>query len=175
MTVLSTQLKQIRLSGVVKESIVDGPGIRYVIFTQGCPHHCKGCHNPETWNEKSGKLKEIAEIYQEIKANPLVTGVTLSGGEPMIKAKELYSLIKKLKEENYHIMIYTGYLFEYLIENGNEENYFLELLKLTDILVDGKFIIDQKDLLLKFRGSKNQRIIDVQKSLEESKVTTVEL
>lgn len=160
----------LRLAGVVKESIVDGYGLRYVIFTQGCPHHCKGCHNPQTHDFNKGYLQDLASSYDEICKNPLLQGVTFSGGEPFIQAKNLSILAKHIKALGLDLTIYTGFTYEELVQ----EKSMKELLVLADILIDGKFILEQKDLSLKFKGSKNQRIIDVAKSLEQGKVILFE-
>jgi anaerobic ribonucleoside-triphosphate reductase activating protein len=168
-------VEKIRLSGVIKESIVDGPGIRYVIFTQGCPHRCGGCHNPQTHDFEGGYFKDIDEIYEDILKNPLVKGVTISGGEPFMQAKQVSRLAEKLKENQYNIMVYSGFKFEELYENTDLNNCYLDLLESTDILVDGKFELDKKSLLLKFRGSENQRIIDVPKTLESGEIVIHEI
>lgn len=160
----------LRLAGVVKESIVDGYGLRYVIFTQGCPHHCKGCHNPQTHDFNKGYLQDLASLCDEICKNPLLQGVTFSGGEPFMQAKNLSILAKHIKALGLDLTIYTGFTYEELLQ----EQVMKELLILADVLIDGKFILEQKDLSLKFKGSKNQRIIDVAKSLEQSKVVLFE-
>lgn len=158
---------KIRIAGVVRESTVDGPGFRYVIFTQGCPHHCLGCHNPETHDMNGGHLESITTIVEDIKKNPLLKGVTLSGGDPFMQAKKLVKLLNMLDLNRYTVMTYTGFKYEYLLENANDENGYLELLKLTDVLIDGKFVLELKSEEVKFRGSTNQRAIDVKKSLKE--------
>lgn len=149
----------IRLAGIIRESITDGPGIRFVVFCQGCPHHCEGCHNKETWSYDGGKDVSIDKILEAIDANGLINGVTFSGGEPFEQAKEFLALAKEIKKRNLSIMIYTGYKYEDLIEK-NDENI-NQLIHLADLIVDGPFILEQRDLSLKFRGSRNQRIIDV--------------
>lgn len=152
-------MNMLRIAGTVGESIVDGPGMRYVIFTQGCPHHCEGCHNPDTHAFDAGTLMDIDTLYNDIMKNPMISGVTFSGGEPFCQPEPLTILAKKLKEQNKHIMIYTGYTFEELME---KDEFCVELLKQCDLLVDGRFILAQKDLSLQFRGSRNQRILKVQ-------------
>lgn len=161
--------EQIRLAGVVKESIVDGPGIRYTIFTQGCPHKCEGCHNPQTHDLNAGKLVSIEKIVNSIHENPLLKGVTLSGGEPFLQAKNLAKLVAKL-DDRLNVITYTGFEFEYLLKYANEKNGYMDLLKCTDILIDGKFDINLKSEFLEFRGSSNQRVIDVKKSLKRNEV-----
>lgn len=164
----------LKIAGIVEESIVDGPGIRFVIFTQGCPHNCKGCHNPQTHDFNGGKYIKIDEITEMIKSNPLLKGITLSGGEPFMQAKQLSILIDKIKDSNLDIITYTGFKYEELINNSNDENSFMELLIRTDILIDGKFEEDKKDDSLMFRGSSNQRAIDVKLSIQDGKIVEYE-
>lgn len=154
-------MEQLRIAGIEEESIVDGPGIRMVIFTQGCNHNCVGCHNPETHSVKGGKLIDINNIVNMIKENPLLDGITLSGGEPFEQVLECSILARKVKDLGLNVVTYTGYTFEEIL--GNER--FRGLLLQTDILIDGKFDLSEKSLMLQFRGSKNQRIIDVKKYL----------
>lgn len=158
----------LRVAGVIDESIVDGPGIRFVIFTQGCPHHCAGCHNPQTHDFDGGEQVPISRLLEDILENPLVSGVTLSGGEPFCQPKPLAELAQELKRHGKHVMAYTGYTWEQL--RGKQDADIERLLALCDVLVDGKFIESQKDMLLRFRGSRNQRLIDVQKSLQADQV-----
>ncbi|NLY85122.1 MAG: anaerobic ribonucleoside-triphosphate reductase activating protein [Tissierellia bacterium] len=152
---------KLRVAGIIEESIVDGPGIRLVVFTQGCKHNCIGCHNPETHSFTGGKLIDIDSIVHMVKSNPLLDGITLSGGEPFEQVKECAILAKKVKELGLSVVTYTGYTFEEILKDRNLR----ELLIYTDILIDGKFDIRKKSLILKFRGSTNQRIIDVKKYL----------
>lgn len=157
---------KIKLSGIVKESIVDGPGIRYVLFTQGCPHKCKGCHNPQTHDISAGDTKNIDEIVDDITQNPLLKGVTISGGEPFLQAKQISKLISKLDRDKLDVIVYTGFKYEELLNNSNENNGFYSLINNSDILIDGKFDIGLKSELLPFRGSTNQRSIDCRQSIE---------
>ena len=161
---------EIRIAGIVEESIVDGPGIRFVIFTHGCPHGCKGCHNPQTHDFNSGKDVNIDEIVNKIKEDPLLKGVTLSGGEPFMQAGKLAKLIDKLSDTKLDIITYTGFKYEEIIKNANDENKFYKLLDRTDILIDGKFEEDKKDENLMYRGSSNQRAIDVELSRKSGKI-----
>lgn len=163
---------KLRIAGIIRESIVDGPGIRFVIFTQGCPNRCPDCHNKQTWDFEGGSLVSINKILKEIDKNPLLKGVTFSGGEPMCQAKVLKKLAKKIKEKNLDLVVFTGYKYEELQEMNNKD--INELLNLTDILIDGKFEKDKRDLSLKFRGSRNQRLIDIRKTLKENKVVLIE-
>ena len=151
-----------RLSGFLEESIVDGPGIRYVIFTQGCPHHCEGCHNPSTHDFNGGYIKDTKEIIEQVLANPLIQGITLSGGEPLIQPKPLIEIVKAVKKEGKDVVLYSGFTYEEIITIGGDK---FELLKLCDYLVDGKFDLEKRSLSLQFRGSTNQRIIDIKQSL----------
>ncbi len=160
-------MKKLRISGIVNDSIVDGPGLRLCVFTQGCPHHCPGCHNPQTHDYKGGRKISIRKIEKDILANPLLTGITFSGGEPFIQAKQLLPLAKFIKEKGLELASYTGFLFEELY--NNKVPFARELLNYIDVLIDGKFVLAQRSLNLKFKGSKNQRTIDVQASLKEGK------
>lgn len=165
----------IRLSGVVSESIVDGPGLRFAIFTQGCPHHCKGCHNPETHDFDGGRLADTDLIIKKIKENPLLSGVTFSGGEPFCQPEPLADMAVKLKKDGYHLLAFTGYRFEKLLEMSEENQSIKTLLKNLDIIIDGKFELDKRSLDLTFKGSSNQRTIDVAQSLEAGKVIEFEI
>lgn len=165
----------LKLAGTVNDSIVDGPGIRFTIFVQGCPHRCKGCHNPQTHDFDGGETVTVESLLEKVRENPLLDGVTFSGGEPFCQAKQLFDLGAEIKKSGMNIVTYTGYTFEYLTENANSENFYNELLSVTDYLVDGPFELDKRDILLKFRGSSNQRIIDVKKSLAEKKVVETDI
>ena len=154
------------LSGIVSDSIVDGPGIRTTIFCQGCPHHCEGCHNPETWDFGCGTLVPVEDLVEVVQSNPLCRGVTFSGGEPFAQAAGFAKLAKLLKEKGYEIASYSGYTFEALLEGSDDQK---ELLASIDILIDGPFLLAQKSLEVPFRGSRNQRILDVKKSLAEGR------
>lgn len=158
----------IRISGIVDESIVDGKGLRYTIFTQGCPHGCKGCHNPQTHSFDGGEEREITAIYKEICQNPLLSGVTFSGGEPFCQPIPLTKLAHMVHKKGLNVTTYTGYTIEQLLEMQSADVH--DLLAQTDILIDGRFDHKQKDLSLSFRGSKNQRVIDVKQSLEQGTI-----
>ncbi|MCK0525513.1 MULTISPECIES: anaerobic ribonucleoside-triphosphate reductase activating protein [unclassified Anaerobiospirillum] len=163
----STTLK---IAGVVTESIVDGPGIRYTIFTQGCPFHCKGCHNPQSQPLKGGLDVKLRVFYDEIKQNPLISGVTFSGGEPFIQAGALAILARVLKAEGYSVWSYSGYTFDKL----ERDDKFRSLLEQLDVVVDGPYVQSKHSLEIDFRGSTNQRIIDVPKSLAQDKIILAE-
>lgn len=159
--------RELRLFGTANDSIVDGPGIRYVVFTQGCMHNCKGCHNPGSHDMRGGYLKSIDEILEEIDNNPLLDGITLSGGEPLLQAKALIPLCQEVKKRNLHIVLYSGYTYEQILSLGSSQK---KILSLCDMLIDGKFQNDKRSLTLLYRGSSNQRIINIQESLKQNKV-----
>ena len=161
-----SEAKTIRIAGVYRESIVDGPGIRFSIFSQGCRHNCEGCHNPETHDFKGGYDCDIDKIVEEILKNPLLDGVTFTGGDPMFQTEGFYLLAKKIKEKrnDLNILIYTGYTYEELLEISKEDEYAEKLLELTDYLIDGRFVLAERDLSLLFRGNSNQRFIDMNKT-----------
>lgn len=161
---------KIKLFGIANDSIVDGPGLRLAIFTQGCYHNCEGCHNPESHDVNGGYYEECDDIIAKMDKNPILDGVTFSGGEPFLQAKPLTYIAKEAKKRGLNIMAYTGYTFEELQEGADSENGWAELLAELDLLVDGKFILAQRSLDLNFKGSKNQRIIDVKKSLENKEI-----
>lgn len=165
---------ELRIAGTANDSIVDGTGIRFTIFTQGCPHHCEGCHNPKTHDFSGGEVVDTADLLAKIKANPLLDGVTFSGGEPFCQAKALADLGREIKSLGLNIVTYTGYTFEKLYADRHE-NGWGELLAVTDHLVDGPFILAQKDWEIKFRGSSNQRYIDCQASLAEGRAIEAEV
>lgn len=165
---------EIRIAGTVNDSIVDGFGIRFTLFTQGCPHNCEGCHNPQTHDFKGGTLTDTDELLEKIKANPLLDGVTFSGGEPFAQAEALAYLGKQIKELGLDVVTYTGYTFEQLYAN-REKNGWGELLAVTDYLIDGPFILAEKSYDVKFRGSKNQRYIDCQASLKNGRAIECEI
>ena len=160
---------ELRIAGTVNDSIVDGPGIRFTVFVQGCPHNCKGCHNPQTHDFNGGTVISTEALLDKIKGNPLPDGVTFSGGEPFCQAEALAYLGREIKKLGLNVVTYTGYIFEKLYEE-REQNHWNELLEVTDVLIDGPFILEQKDWEIKFRGSSNQRYIDCQESLKIGKV-----
>lgn len=155
----------LRINGIVNDSIVDGEGIRLTIFTQGCPHHCPHCHNPQTHDFKGGYDIEIKKIISMMKENLLLDGITLSGGEPMEQADTCAILAEEAKKMGLNVWVYTGYTWEELQKESQKK-----LLCFTDVLVDGAFIYELRSLELRFKGSANQRIIDVPKSLQENRI-----
>lgn len=166
---------KVRIAGIINDSIVDGPGFRLVVFAQGCRHNCPGCHNPHTHDFKGGTTVDIEEIIQILKGNPLLDGLTISGGEPFEQAEALGELAGWAGRLGYNIMTYTGYTFEHIIKNRNTVEGWDKLLRSTDILVDGRFEVSRRNLLLKFRGSENQRIIDVKRSIIENDIVLLEI
>ena len=168
------EIVRLRISGIEPESIVDGPGIRMTIFVQGCPHHCPHCHNPQTHDFNGGHFLPIHEILEMIEENDILDGVTFSGGEPFSQAKNLVPLAREIKERGYNLVIYTGYLYEDLIDSFTKNPAYLEMLSFADILVDGPFIFEKRTLDAPFKGSENQRAIDVQKSLKQNQIVLFE-
>lgn len=162
----------IRIAGIIRESIVDGAGLRFVVFTQGCTHNCKGCHNPQTHDLNGGYDVSVERILEEFYKNPLLKGITISGGEPLLQAKALIPLVKEIKKSK-DVVIYTGYTIEKL--QNMSDPVIDELLSYCDILIDGRFILAEKDLTLTFRGSRNQRIIDMNKTRQTGKITLCEV
>jgi anaerobic ribonucleoside-triphosphate reductase activating protein len=159
------------IGGIESESIVDGPGFRYVVFVQGCCFSCDGCHNAQLQSFEGGKKITHEEIVNAIKANPLLSGITISGGEPFTQAAACANLAKEVHALGLTVMTYTGYTWESLI--SSDDNDKLSFIREIDILVDGPFIKELKNIDLQFRGSSNQRLIDVKKSLAEGKVIEV--
>lgn len=151
-----------RIANVVSDSIVDGPGLRFTVFTQGCPHHCPGCHNPGTHDPAGGREATVEELMGQMLSNPLTDGLTLSGGEPFDQAGECAALAARARERGLDVWAYTGYLYEDLLEQGDAD--VLALLDQVDVLVDGPFVEKLKSYDALFRGSTNQRLIDVPKS-----------
>lgn len=160
----------IRISGIVKESVVDGPGIRYVVFAQGCAHNCIGCHNPSTHDFNGGYIVDADKLIEDIRESFFIDGVTFSGGDPFYQTDEFSYIAEKLKKDSLNIVCYTGFEFEDILNDENKR----KLLENIDILIDGPFVLSKKNLKLPFRGSENQRIIDVKNSLKEGKIITIE-
>ena len=153
----------LRIAGTISESIVDGPGMRYVIFTQGCPHNCPGCHNPETHDFAGGTEMTTDALLADITKNSFFKAVTFSGGDPFSQPAPLAEIAQTLKNKGYHLMAYTGFTFEALM--ASEDLAVHDLLSQLDLLVDGPFILAERNIDLRFRGSANQRILDVPASL----------
>lgn len=152
-------MNKIRLAGIIENSTVDGPGFRTVVFVQGCPHHCPGCHNPQTWSCDGGTLAYIKDVAEIIMKNPYCTAITLSGGEPLMQADALLQLLDEFESagKTYHIMTFTGYSFEDIQQACCKSA--MELISRSDLVVDGPFLENEKSFDLYYRGSRNQRIL----------------
>lgn len=151
--------EQIRLASFVEESIVDGPGLRFVLFTQGCPHRCSGCHNPQTHLSVGGTMFSIEEIIALYEKNPAVRGLTLSGGEPFVQAAPLSKIAKAVHQRGGDVIVYTGYRLEKLYTLAETDDGIAALMVQTDLLIDGPFVLSQRCLDVAFVGSLNQRLI----------------
>lgn len=160
-----------RIANFVQDSIVDGPGLRFTLFTQGCPHRCPGCHNPQTHDFDGGREMSVDALAERILANPLTDGVTLSGGEPFSQAEACAQLARRVREKGLNVWAYSGWTFEQLLAGTPAQQ---ALLALCDVLVDGPFLLEQRSLNLKWRGSTNQRVIDVPKSLAAGKAVLLD-
>lgn len=150
---------ELRVNGIVEESVVDGPGLRYVVFTQGCLHRCPGCHNPQTHDPEGGYPVRIAELREQFCRNPLLAGITFSGGEPFMQPAPLCALAEAVQACGKNVMVYSGYTLEQLKTLAATSAAVQRLLHLADILVDGPYIEELRDLDLLFRGSGNQRLL----------------
>ncbi|WP_195971941.1 anaerobic ribonucleoside-triphosphate reductase activating protein [Clostridium thermobutyricum] len=166
--------KKIRLAGIAYESLVNGPGMRRVFFSQGCRHNCIGCFNPDTHSFTGGEEKDMDELIQDVLDNPILKGVTFSGGDPFERAEEFAYMAKRFKENNLSVWSFTGYTIEYLLEEIDNRKGFRDLLENIDVLIDGKFEKMLSREGLKFRGSSNQRIINVQETLRLGKIILIE-
>ncbi|WOO87614.1 anaerobic ribonucleoside-triphosphate reductase activating protein [Mollicutes bacterium LVI A0039] len=152
-------MAKINLSGYIDSSIVDGPGVRFAVYTQGCIHKCLGCHNPKTWCTKPNQIIEIDDLIELINAESLGSNVTISGGDPLLQFASTYELCVKLKRQGYNIWLYTGYTLAEI----EQSKQLSPILKTIDVLVDGKFEKELRDYKLEYRGSSNQNIIDCNK------------
>lgn len=160
----------VKLAGIVTDSIVDGPGLRATLFAQGCPHHCPGCHNPETWTFEGGQELDTEQLLDIVGRNPMCRGVTFSGGEPFAQAEGFCELAEALKGRDYEVASYSGYSFEALLDGTPGQR---ALLRRLDVLIDGPFLQTERSLELAFRGSRNQRILDVPKSLAAGRAVPI--
>ena len=151
---------------MTKDDMLNGDGLRVVLWTAGCKHGCKGCHNPTTHPFDGGRMVSPDWVFADVRKNPIVRGVTFSGGEPFVQSGKLAPLAERLRAAGYNLTSYTGYLYEELLADSRH----MPLLRQLDILVDGPFILEEKSLIIRFRGSRNQRIIDVPRSLAEGRV-----
>lgn len=159
-----------QIAGIIDDSVVDGPGVRYTVFTQGCAHNCPGCHNPETHDYNGGQTVNTQDILADIAQFKYINAVTFSGGEPLDQPEAVGELARELKAKNYHVLIFSGYTFEEILTNPAK----LAALQNADTLIDGRFNPALKDLNLRFRGSSNQRIINVPQSLVCGRVCLAE-
>lgn len=161
----------IKIAGTIPESYTDGEGIRYALFTQGCAHACKDCHNPETWDFNGGAYKNITDIFSELCDNELLDGITFTGGDPMYQAGPCSQLAKLIKENtDLNIWCYTGFTFDECLEHPDMR----EFLRYIDVLVDGPYEESCRSLHIPFKGSSNQRIIDVKKSFDSNNIVIYE-
>jgi anaerobic ribonucleoside-triphosphate reductase activating protein len=160
----------IRIADIVQDSIVDGPGIRMVIFTQGCPHHCAGCHNPHTHDPDGGHVVNVDDVVGQMRINPLLDWITFSGGEPFEQKAAVMYIANEAHRLGLNVWCYTGWTWEEIMGDPHKRG----LLAYIDVLVDGRFVLAQRSLGLKWRGSANQRVIDVAESLFNGKVVEME-
>ena len=160
-----------RIYGLTQDSIVDGPGFRFVCFVQGCPHRCEGCHNPGSHDPDAGTEMQPEQVIAEMLKNPLTDGLTLSGGEPFEQALDCMEIAQAAHAHGLSVWCYTGYVLERLLDRGTPEQ--LALLKEVDTLIDGPFVLEQRTLSLPWRGSRNQRVIDAKQSLKEGRAVEI--
>ncbi|MGL4850850.1 MAG: anaerobic ribonucleoside-triphosphate reductase activating protein [Clostridium sp.] len=166
--------KKVRLAGIAYESLVNGPGMRRVFFSQGCKHKCDGCFNPDTHSFHDGEELDMDDLIKDVLENPLLKGVTFSGGDPFERAEEFSYMAKAFKKGNLNVWAFTGYTIEEILEISKERNGFKEFLESIDVLIDGKFVKELSKEGLKFRGSSNQRIIDVKETLNSKKIILID-
>lgn len=159
-----------RIAGLVQDSIVDGPGFRFTVFTQGCPHNCEGCHNPDTHDPDGGREMTVKQVIDAMLSNPMTDGLTLSGGDPFVQAADCAEIAKAAHANGLNVWTYTGWTYEKLLSLSEQDEGIKALLNETDVLVDGPFILSQKSYDVPWRGSKNQRLIDMKATLESGKV-----
>ncbi|EJO5346171.1 anaerobic ribonucleoside-triphosphate reductase activating protein [Clostridium botulinum] len=168
--------KYLQVAGFLDNSLVNGLGLRSALFVSGCNHNCEGCQNKEMQSFCYGDKILLKDILKRIESNmPLIRGVTFSGGEPLEYIEELSILAEEIKKLGLNIWCYTGYTFEYIKKETNINSQLKKLLESIDVLVDGKYDESKKDSSLKYKGSSNQRIIDIKKSLSENKIVTLNL
>ena len=150
---------KIRIAGIVEESVVDGPGLRMTVFTQGCSRNCPGCHNPHTHDPTAGEWADTGELLAHFKAHPLLCGLTISGGEPLLQAAAAATLARGVKALGKNVLLYSGYTLEELQVIAKDDEAVAQLLANLDILIDGPYLEEERDISLAFRGSRNQRLI----------------
>ena len=163
-----------RIAGLVQDSIVDGPGLRFSVFAQGCRSGCDGCHNPDTWDLNGGTEMPVDDIISEMLKNPLTDGLTITGGEPFLQAEECAKLAAAARERGLNVWVFSGFTFGELLAKAKLEPPVKTLLELTNVLVDGPFVIAERTLMLKWRGSRNQRLLDMPNSLASGEAVGIE-
>ena len=161
-------MSTLKIANTIQDSIVDGPGLRFTVFTQGCPHHCPGCHNPETHDPDGGSEVSVSELAQRMTSNPSTRGLTLSGGDPFLQARECAELARLAHESGRDVWAYTGWTYEFLLQEADPDR--LALLEQVDVLVDGPFVESLKSYAALFRGSSNQRLIDLKQTRKAGKI-----
>lgn len=167
--------KKIRLAGIAQQSTVNGHGLRKVFFSQGCSHHCKNCFNPETWPFVGGEEFDITDLVNQVVKEKYLSGVTFSGGDPFQQAEAFATMAFLIKQHHINIWAYTGYTYEELLKQAIADSNVKQMLENIDVLIDGKYIEKLADPKLKYRGSSNQRIIDVPKSLKTKKISLINI
>lgn len=170
-----TEQRGLRLAGVVRESIVDGPGLRMTVFVQGCPHHCRGCHNPQTHAFEGGYEGDTAHILAAFDSNPLLRGLTLSGGEPICQAEALLPLAREIIARGKNLVLFTGYTMEQLFAMAEQRPAVYELVSLCFLVIDGRYAEEERDLTLSFRGSRNQRLLNGIESMRQRQIINYDL
>ncbi|MCL2220869.1 MAG: anaerobic ribonucleoside-triphosphate reductase activating protein [Oscillospiraceae bacterium] len=154
-----------QIAGIVEDSIVDGPGLRFVVFTQGCQFRCAGCHNPDTWDESGGENIDVAKLIDKMRANPLTDGLTLSGGEPFEQVADSAQLAAAARSFGLNVWVFTGFVFEELCRLSESDASISEFLGNIDVLVDGPYVESERTLSVKWCQSRNQRVLDIRQSL----------
>jgi len=160
---------KLKVAGIIRESVVDGPGVRLAVYVQGCAHRCPGCHNPGTWDQAGGIEMDTGEIIDLLPSTGTLSGVTLSGGEPFDQPAALLSLADALTAREINLVLYSGYTFEQLLDRGKRESSITGLLKAGWLLIDGPYLEQQRSRSLPYRGSRNQRLIDLKLSMPAGK------
>ena len=166
--------EKVRISGILKHSSVNGPGVRLVVFFQGCPHHCPECQNPETWDLKGGEERDLKELTEEILKVRYLDGITLSGGDPLMQPEAAKYIIDAAKDAGLSVWVYTGWTWEELLNGGQAGEKRLEAVKNADVLVDGRYERELYSEDILFRGSSNQRLVDIKLSIKEGKIVLFE-
>ena len=161
---------KLQIAGIVDDSIVDGDGCRLTVFVQGCARRCPGCQNPETQPMEGGRAIDTAAILQQMAENPILSGITFSGGEPFLQPAPLASLARAVHQRGLDVWSYSGFTLEELAKRAEKDKATRALLNELDVLVDGPYEEEQRDLTLHFRGSRNQRVIDMKKTKKAGRI-----